>query len=107
MSIQFKGFDELQRELKQLEQRAKELDGTHEVSFSELFTPHFMRTYTRHQSFDDLLDAGGFDVKTTEDFEAIPDDVFDAHIAAYTNFSCWEDMLGKATEIYVNAKLGF
>lgn len=107
MSFEIKGLDELQRQLKQMERKAKELDGTQEIPFSELFTPAFMRKYTSFTSFDELLAAGGFHAETSEEFEAIPDAPFDAHVAATTKFSSWEEMLGKATEQYVAKQLGF
>ncbi len=105
--FKFDGFDDLQKELERMQKAAEELDGDHEVPFSELFTEPFMRKYTSFASFDDLLKAGGFHAETTEEFEAIPDELFDAHIAATTQFASWEDMLERATTDYVSRKLGF
>lgn len=101
------GLDELQKQLKQMERAAKKLNGKQEIPFSKLFTPAFMRKYTSFSSFDELMEAGGFHAETSEEFEAIPDAPFDAHVAATTKFSSWEDMLGEATEQYVAKQLGF
>lgn len=101
------GFDDLQKELKQMQRAAKELDGTHKVPFSELFTSGFMRKYTPFDSLDTLLEVGGFQAETSEEFDAIPDEALDKHIAATTKFSSWEEMLDTASEEYVTRKLGF
>ncbi|WP_331463459.1 MULTISPECIES: hypothetical protein [Lachnospiraceae] len=107
MKMKIKGLDELEKQLKQMEKGAKELDGTHSVPFGELFTPSFMKKYTSFSSMDELLNAGGFKVESQEDFKNIPEDEFDKHIATSTNFSTWKDMLGKASQQYAAKKLGF
>lgn len=101
------GLDKLQKQLKEMERSAKELSGTKEVPFSDLFTTSFMRRYTPFSTFDELLEAGGFHADTTEEFAAIPDAPFDAHIAATTRFKSWEEMLSTAQEQYITKKLGF
>lgn len=105
--MEIKGMKEFQNRLKQMEKAAKELDGTHEVPFSELFTGSFMTHYTDFKSFDDFMVAGGFHAETTEEFEKIPDEPFDSHVSATTKFSSWEEMLQTATSEYVKKKLGF
>ncbi len=105
--MKIEGFDKLQRKLKQMEKAAKELHGTHSVSFADLFTPSFMQKYTQFQSFEDFLSSSGFEVNSQEDFEAIPDKDMDAYVAKTTDFETWEDMLLKATEKYTFKKLGF
>lgn len=101
------GFDKLEKKLKKMEQSAKELDGEHEVAFSDLFTKSFMNKYTNFSTFDDFLTAGGFDVNSKEDFEAIPDDDMDNHVSDTTKFSSWQEMLNEAAEEYTLKKLGF
>lgn len=106
-SIKINGLDKLEKQLKQMEKGAKELSRTKQVSFGELFTASFMQKYTPFSSLDELLNAGGFNVESQEDFEAIPYIEFDKHIAATTKFSSWEDMLDEAASQYVAKKLGF
>lgn len=101
------GIKKLQKELKQMQRAAKELEGTHEVPFSDLFTSEFMRKYTPYDSIDALLEAGGFHAETSEEFDAIPEDLFDKHIATTTRFRSWQEMLDTATEQYISRKLGF
>lgn len=100
------GLDKLQKQLKQMEKGAKELERTKQVAFTELFTPLFMRKYTSFSSFDEFLQSGGFKDDSQEEFEAIPDEPFDSHVANVTTFTDWQDMLGKATELYALKKLG-
>lgn len=101
------GLDELQRELRRMQQNARKLDGKHEVSFDKLFTRSFMRKHTNYASLDALLEAGGFQAKTKKEFESIPEKELDSHIAKCTKFRSWEEMLGEATEAYVLSQLGF
>lgn len=107
MQIKTTGLDELINHLNDLQENLTELENTTSVSFGELFIPEFMQKYTSFNSFDDLLTAGGFEVNSQEDFKAIPDDVFDEHIAKHTNFSSWDEMLGTAGTEYASRKLGF
>ncbi|MGF7059244.1 hypothetical protein [Brassicibacter mesophilus] len=106
MSFKVKGFDKLEKQLKQMEKAAKDLEKEKYIPFENLFTKSFMLKYTNFTTFDELLEDGNFVVNSEEDFKAIPDDEFDKHIAATTRFSKWEDMLNHATEIYVSKKLG-
>lgn len=106
MSFKIDGLDELQKQLKKMEKGARELERTKTVPLEQLLTPTFMRKYSPFSSFDELLAAGNFEVNSQEDFEAIPDDVFNRHIATHTNFSTWDDMLGEATSQYALKKMG-
>lgn len=105
MSTNLDGFDKMMDSLKSLAQKAKELEGIHTVSFDKLFTESFMEKHTDYSSFDEFLKAGNFVVNSQEDFEAIPDDVFDQYISQATDFGSWEDMLSKATNDYLSSKL--
>jgi hypothetical protein len=99
------GFDKLQKQLKQMEKAAKELDGTHEVPFSELFTDSFLRKYTNFLSFEEFENQEIFTKYQT--IEEIPDEEMDQFVVANSNFSDWEDMLGTAGTEYAARKLGF
>ena len=101
------GLDDLQRDLKRMQENAKRMEGQHSVSFDRLFTRAFMKKYTRYSSIDELLEAGGFHAESNKEFEAIPEKELNAHIAKTTKFSSWEDMLDKATELYALDQLGF
>ena len=94
------GLDDLQKDL-------KKLSGKRKVSFDKLFTPAFMRKYTRFRSIDALLEAGGFHADTNAAFDAIPQRELDAHIAKVTKFRNWEAMLEEAAAEYVLNQLDF
>lgn len=104
--MRFDGLDKLSRDLKKMEQNAKRLEGRHEVSFSELFTASFMRRHTRFSSIDELLEAGGFQGRTQEEFDAIPTSELDAHIAKVTKFRSWDELLSEAVGDYAMKQLG-
>ena len=107
MKIEIKGLDKLQRQLKDLEQRAKSLHGEHQVSFEELFPAEFMRKHTEFPSIGEMVAASGYKVETTDDFEKIPAAEWDAFVSKRTHFANWEEMHGKAAEEYFAKKLGF
>jgi len=107
VTIKIDGLDKLQNRLKQMEEAAKELEKGESVPFSVLFSSVFMGQYTQFNSFEDFLSAGGFEVNSQEDFEAIPDEAMDTHVAKTTKFGSWDEMLSTAGKEYVEKKLGF
>ncbi len=106
MSFKITGLDKLQKKLSDLQKNAEALDGEHQVSFSELFNSSFMQRYTNFASIEALIDAGGFQVETPEDFKAIPDDDWDKHIAKTTKFSNWQEMMNEAASEWAKNQLG-
>ena len=46
-------------------------------------------------------------LESQEDFESIPENELDSHIASTTKFKSWENMLSEATSQYAIKKLGF
>ncbi|MEI2395573.1 hypothetical protein V8V88_09940 [Paenibacillus phytohabitans] len=107
ISVKFEGFDELERNLNNLQNKVQQLEETETVAFTDLFITSFMREYTDYSSFEELLEAGGFEVNSQEDFQNIPDDVFDKHIAEHTKFDNWGEMLQQGTNEYIARELGF
>lgn len=106
MSIEIEGLDELQDQLSQMQENAQELDGENEDPFSELFDSSFMSEHTAFSDFDALLEAGGFEVETQEDFEAIPEKKLDPHIQETTVFESWEEMRNTAVQNWVAGQMG-
>ncbi|MDR3543641.1 MAG: hypothetical protein P4L69_22195 [Desulfosporosinus sp.] len=82
-----------------IEKNAKKSMGM--VSFNDLFTPSFLTSYTKFSSFNDLLEAGKYNVKSLEDFMAIQDDKFDVFINKTTKFKTWEKMQSAAVSEYL------
>jgi hypothetical protein len=104
--FKLQGTDELIKELEGLEQRAKDLNGTHELKFEEILTSEFMNKYTDYFSINEMLDASGFKIESNEDFDKIPVDKLDEFIKEHTRFPSWEEMIGTAGEEFVVRKLG-
>lgn len=107
MSSSVSGFDELSKALNKLSENAKKLEQTKSISFDKLFDTSFMRKHTQVSSFEEFLKAGNFVVNSKEDFEAIPDDVFDAYVVKATSFSSWKEMQEIAVKDYLAEQLGF
>ncbi|MBB3295097.1 hypothetical protein FHT39_003777 [Mitsuaria sp. BK045] len=100
------GLDALTKRLNTLADNAKKLDGTHSVALNELLTPAFVAKHTRFANADELFDGSGFDIKTTEDFKAIPDDKWDEYIRSVSSFPDWASMQAEAGKAWVTKQLG-
>lgn len=106
MSFKIEGLDELKNSLKTLENNVNSLDGQ-EIPFEDLFSTAFMKKHTNASCFNEFLEQGNFKVESQSDFEAIPDDIFDAYVASATDFDTWEDMLNEAATECVFDSLDF
>lgn len=70
------------------------------VSFTDLFTPSFMSTYTQFANFGELLTVGKFNVNSLEDFMALLNNDFDVFIKKKTKFKNWDEMQSTAVSDY-------
>jgi len=92
-------FDGLNRRLERLANNARKLEGTRQLSLSELLTPAFMQANTQFFSLDEMFQGSPFEVNSAQDFKTIPNDQWDNYIGATTKFSTWNEMLyGAVTE---------
>ncbi len=91
--------------LKRLAENAKKLEGTTTVMVMDLFSPAFMSKYTKSHDFGSFCELGGFTVETAEDFAAIPDEDWEAHVIASSSFSSWAEMQQSAGAEYLKAQL--
>jgi len=107
MAIEIKGLEEAKRKLEELQRKAKDLQGKQGVSFAELFPSEFIRKHTDYESFENLLDASGFNLESQEDFEHIPDEEWDTFIKTHSRFATWKEMLRIAGQEYIARKMGF
>ncbi|EOP32238.1 hypothetical protein CN544_19205 [Bacillus toyonensis] len=105
--FEMNGLDKLQKDLKNMEKAAKELDGKQSIPFPVLFNNSFMKKYTKFNNIDELFENSAFEVETDEDFAKIPDDEWDKYINEVTDFENWEEMMSKAAGLYTLKKLGF
>lgn len=106
MTFKITGLKEFQKQLENLERKTEALNREHEVSFAELFTASFMVRNTNFDSMEALIEAGGFNVETADDFEAIPDQERDEHLAKTTRFANWQEMMDEASSEWVKKQLG-
>lgn len=99
MSIKFdfKGFQKLQNDLKKIEQKVKNPS----ISLNEIFTTKFMKTNTPYGSFEDMMQAGNFDISSSEAFEKIPDKDLNIFISKNTKYKSWQELLDDAISQYV------
>lgn len=105
--IEMKGFDEVQKRLGDMAERAAELDGKQQtVPLSELLNDDFIAEHSSFASFNKLLAASPFKVETKEDFEAIPNDDWNTYIANNTSFESWEEMQHRAAAEYLANQIG-
>lgn len=90
--LKITGRDDLQRQLDKLRHNAEQIDGTHEVSLSELFPPAFMRQHASVPDFETFCRDAGLDVSSKEAFEAMPVERLDGAAKRLTEFLGWEEM---------------
>lgn len=99
MPVEISGLEELEDNLRNLEERIESLGG--EVPISDLFTSNFMQEYTDFATFEEFLEASEWDVDSQADFENIPEKEFDRYVDEHTGFDSWETMLSVAGREYV------
>ncbi|HEY2493338.1 MAG TPA: hypothetical protein VGI33_10550 [Paenibacillus sp.] len=80
-------------------QKTNQEDPNH-ISLEKLFNEAFMSKHSSYKSFDEFLIKGNFQVKTEEDVNNIPDELFDRHIDRETEFANWKSMLETANMEY-------
>ena len=104
MGFEIGGLGDIQKRFDELVQSAENHKEEDELPLPELFNENFMTQYTRFSSFNEFLEAGKFEVNSLEDIKAIPNDLFDAHIASATKFINWQDMKINAEKEYAAKK---
>ncbi len=71
------------------------------ATVSELLNPKFLSEYTSFKDINDLLKAGGADLKSVEELLLLPKKTIDQLIRSESPFSTWEECLSKATEAWI------
>lgn len=107
MGVKTKGFDDFHKRLKQMGNKAKELEKGTTVSFTDLFNDRFMQIHTKFNNIDEFFDKSPFEIQTEEDFDKINENELDEYVRNHSRFSGWEDMKGKAGQEWVAKQLGF
>lgn len=104
--IRSDGFDEAIETFRNISDACERLSQEREVDLSDLLCADFMTEHTQFESAKAFFAAGHFDVSSQEAYEAIPDDLLDAHVAATTDYTNWSDLLHDATRAYYIRQLG-
>ena len=107
MNMQIKGLTEFQKKLADLSNRTQRLNGAQNIPITELLTSEFLSTCSHFKSAVELFETSGFTMRSQEEFDAIPDDKWNAFIRQNTSYSSWEEMLKAATAAWVKRELGF
>lgn len=109
-SVQLKGFKQFRKKLDDLQRKAKDAEGTHEIPFTELFPPSFLRQHTDFTSLEEMevaLEKSGFVIESQEDADKIPTQKWDEFTVKHTSFSSWEEMYTTAATEWFQRQLGF
>ncbi|MEI7012838.1 hypothetical protein [Leptospira licerasiae] len=99
--MKFEGLDKFQKQLKDLEKNIKKLGGTHTVPTSELYSPKFMRSNTKHSSIEEMVKSSGSEFKTQNDLDSLSENPeWDSFVSQNSQFSNWEAMQAAAGKEY-------
>ena len=104
--IEMEGFEEFGKELENLQKKVSEAEGTHDVTFEQLFNEKFMKEHTKFSSIEKFFETGGFEASSNEDFDKIPVAELDKYVSQNTEFPNWEEMLGKAGDEWAIELMG-
>jgi hypothetical protein len=105
LNVTVKGVGDFRKKLDDLARRTRELHGQHEVPLSELMSTEFISGCSSYSSLQELFRASQFEIKSTDDFKAIPDAEWDAFINANTSYATWEEMQKAAVREWTRRKL--
>ncbi|WP_454121903.1 hypothetical protein [Kosakonia sp. Marseille-Q7440] len=65
---------------------------TREITLEQMLNSAFLAKCSRFHSLEELFEASGFKIETVEDFQAIPEEEWEAFITQNTTYSSWEEM---------------
>jgi hypothetical protein len=94
------GFKKLSKNIKEMKEK---------VPIEKLFTPMFMKRYTKSYNFEEFVLKSELvnseKEVTPEEFRAIPDKDWNKYILKNTSFSSWQAMQEKALKEYLTSQL--
>lgn len=70
-----------------------------------LLTDSFVSKYTKFPTAQQMFSECGFEIRSDEDFEAIPAEEWDTFIAGSSEFDTWDEMLQAAVNEHSKRKL--
>ncbi|PTF68557.1 hypothetical protein [Staphylococcus chromogenes] len=87
--------------LDKLEKNAKNMHGTTNVDFDELFNENFMKKYTNKINICEFIESSGLNVHTQDDFNNISSTPeWQHYVNENSRFSTWSEMYKKAVGEY-------
>ena len=107
MTFEINGLDDFSNRLDQLSENAQSVAGTHEYSFTEVFSDEFMIEHTNFSTIDEFLLSSPEKISNAEEFERADESILDAFVSEQTKFKTWKEMMSAAAQILIMKKLGF
>lgn len=107
MNIEFGELDQLEKKLKNIQEKAEKLsDMKQEVHTDELFPDSFVQMYTSASTFEELLKGAGYQGNSQEEFEQFINNDLNAYLAEHSKLTTWKEFQDKAVAAYVARQLG-
>ena len=107
MTFEINGLDDFSNRLDQLSENAQSVAGTHEYSFTEVFSDEFMIEHTNFSTIDEFLLSSPEKISNAEEFEKADESILDVFVSEQTKFDTWKEMMSTAAQILIMKKLGF
>ena len=107
MTFKINGLDDFSNRLDQLSENAQSVAGTHEYSFTEVFSDEFMIEHTNFSTIDEFLLSSPEKISNAEEFEKADESILDVFVSEQTKFDTWKEMMSAAAQILIMKKLGF
>ena len=107
MTFEINGLDDFSNRLDQLSENAQSIAGTHEYSFTEVFSDEFMVEHTNFSTIDEFLLSSPEKISNAEEFEKADESILDVFVSEQTKFDTWKEMMSAAAQILIMKKLGF
>ncbi|WP_049492606.1 hypothetical protein [Streptococcus pseudopneumoniae] len=107
MTFEINGLDDFSNRLDQLSENAQSVAGTHEYSFTEVFSDEFMIEHTNFSTIDEFLLSSPEKISNAEEFEKADESILDVFVSEQTKFNTWKEMMSAAAQILIMKKLGF
>ena len=107
MTFEINGLDDFSNRVDQLSENAQSVAGTHEYSFTEVFSDEFMIEHTNFSTIDEFLLSSPEKISNAEEFEKADESILDVFVSEQTKFDTWKEMMSAAAQILIMKKLGF
>ena len=107
MTFEINGLDDFSNRLDQLSENAQSVAGTHEYSFTEVFSDEFMIEHTNFSTIDEFLLSSSEKISNAEEFEKADESILDVFVSEQTKFDTWKEMMSAAAQILIMKNLGF